>query len=301
MLTTETLKANAALSGLTDEQLQIIATLSKNDEEVVIGRRIGELHGQYDKDILGVTGVEKNGTEKTYDYLKRVLADYKERGTKVTELTDKVNKLEKAEGGDETLRQQLKDEKALTTQLRAQIAEKDKAIVDATKDYNTKLTQYKVDSAFDKVFAGLNFRQDISEAVQGALKAAARNEVASRGTLEFDSALNTVVVRDTNNEILRNPANSMNPYTLDELVRETSIKDVLLKEQRGAGTGPGTGGAGGGNVTLLDLSTAKTQIDADKLIDNYLTSKGLSVESQDYWTEMAKLREDNNVNTLPIR
>lgn len=301
MLTTETLKANAALSSLTDEQLQIIATLSKNDEEVVIGRRIGELHGQYDKDILGVTGVEKNGTEKTYDYLKRVLADYKERGTKVTELTDKVNKLEKAEGGDETLRQQLKDEKALTTQLRAQIAEKDKAIVDATKDYNTKLTQYKVDSAFDKVFAGLNFRQDISEAVQGALKAAARNEVASRGTLEFDSALNTVVVRDTNNEILRNPANSMNPYTLDELVRETSIKDVLLKEQRGAGTGPGTGGAGGGNVTLLDLSTAKTQIDADKLIDNYLTSKGLSVESQDYWTEMAKLREDNNVNTLPIR
>ena len=301
MLTTETLKANAALSGLTDEQLQIIATLSKNDEEVVIGRRIGELHGQYDKDILGVTGVEKNGTEKTYDYLKRVLADYKERGTKVTELTDKVKKLEKAEGGDETLRQQLKDEKALTTQLRAQIAEKDKALVDATKDYNTKLTQYKVDSAFDKVFAGLNFRQDISEAVQGALKTAARNEVASRGTLEFDSALNAVVVRDTNNEILRNPANSMNPYTLDELVRETSIKDVLLKEQRGAGTGPGAGGAGGGNVTLLDLSTAKTQIDADKLIDNYLTSKGLSVESQDYWTEMAKLREDNNVNTLPIR
>ncbi len=301
MLTTETLKANAALSGLTDEQLQVIATLSKNDEEVVIGRRIGELHGQYDKDILGVTGVEKNGTEKTYDYLKRVLADYKDRGTKVTELTDKVKKLEKAEGGDETLRQQLKDEKALTTQLRAQIAEKDKALVDATKDYNTKLTQYKVDSAFDKVFAGLNFRQDISEAVQGALKTAARNEVASRGTLEFDSTLNTVVVRDTNNEILRNPANSMNPYTLDELVRETSIKDVLLKEQRGAGSGPGTGGAGGGNVTLLDLSAAKTQIDADKLIDNYLTSKGLSVESQDYWTEMAKLREDNNVNTLPIR
>ena len=301
MLTTETLKANAALSGLTDEQLQVIATLSKNDEEVVIGRRIGELHGQYDKDIFGVTGVEKNGTEKTYDYLKRVLADYKDRGTKVTELTDKVKKLEKAEGGDETLRQQLKDEKALTTQLRAQIAEKDKALVDATKDYNTKLTQYKVDSAFDKVFAGLNFRQDISEAVQGALKTAARNEVASRGTLEFDSTLNTVVVRDTNNEILRNPANSMNPYTLDELVRETSIKDVLLKEQRGAGSGPGAGGAGGRDVTLLDLSTAKTQIDADKLIDNYLTSKGLSVESQDYWTEMAKLREDNNVNTLPIR
>lgn len=301
MLTTETLKANAALSGLTDEQLQVIATLSKNDEEVVIGRRIGELHGQYDKDIFGVTGVEKNGTEKTYDYLKRVLADYKDRGTKVTELTDKVKKLEKAEGSDETLRQQLKDEKALTTQLRAQIAEKDKALVDATKDYNTKLTQYKVDSAFDKVFAGLNFRQDISEAVQGALKTAARNEVASRGTLEFDSTLNTVVVRDTNNEILRNPANSMNPYTLDELVRETSIKDVLLKEQRGAGSGPSAGGAGGGDVTLLDLSTAKTQIDADKLIDNYLTSKGLSVESQDYWTEMAKLREDNNVNTLPIR
>ena len=37
-LTREILVANAALSGLTDEQINAITTLSQNDENSVIGR-----------------------------------------------------------------------------------------------------------------------------------------------------------------------------------------------------------------------------------------------------------------------
>ena len=42
-LTTELLNANAALSGLTDEQKTAIVEMSKNDETAVIGQKTGEI------------------------------------------------------------------------------------------------------------------------------------------------------------------------------------------------------------------------------------------------------------------
>ena len=40
-LTSEILKANAVLTGLTEEQIAAITTLSQNDENTVIGAKIG--------------------------------------------------------------------------------------------------------------------------------------------------------------------------------------------------------------------------------------------------------------------
>ena len=45
MLTIDMLKQSADLSGLTDVQFKAIADMSRNDENNVIGARIGELHG----------------------------------------------------------------------------------------------------------------------------------------------------------------------------------------------------------------------------------------------------------------
>ena len=64
MLTIEMLRQNSALAGLTDAQLTAIAEMSKNDENTVIGTKIGALHGQYDTDIFNVTGVKKKDGEK---------------------------------------------------------------------------------------------------------------------------------------------------------------------------------------------------------------------------------------------
>ena len=52
MLTREILIANAALSGLTDEQISAITTLSANDENSVIAKKTGEIYGGLDADIL---------------------------------------------------------------------------------------------------------------------------------------------------------------------------------------------------------------------------------------------------------
>ena len=94
-LTREILVANAALSGLTDEQINAITTLSQNDENSVIAKKTGEIYGNLDVDILAASGVEKNGTEKTYDYAKRVLGDFKTKAESVTGLESQIATLTK--------------------------------------------------------------------------------------------------------------------------------------------------------------------------------------------------------------
>ena len=56
MLKKEILLANAALAGLTDEQITAIEQLSTNDENAVIAQKVGEIHRQYDDTILKATG-----------------------------------------------------------------------------------------------------------------------------------------------------------------------------------------------------------------------------------------------------
>ena len=52
MLKEENLKG---IEGLTSDQISAIVTLSKNDEEAVIGAKIGEIYGNLEKDINMVT------------------------------------------------------------------------------------------------------------------------------------------------------------------------------------------------------------------------------------------------------
>ncbi len=128
-LTAEVLRANEALTGLSDDQVTAIETLSANDENQVIGTRIGELHGQYDADILQASGVEKNQGEKSYDYAKRVIGSFKEDAGQVAGLNTQIQTLtaEKAaleqkitEGnGDEVLKQKLQDTTDKLSQLQS--------------------------------------------------------------------------------------------------------------------------------------------------------------------------------------
>ena len=110
MITQEMLAADAALSGLTDEQKNAICLISKNDEETVIGNRFREVYNQLDATIAKETGIARNGDEKTYLYLERaakVLAAKANSvdglNTKINELTKERDRLQKAlaEGGDE--------------------------------------------------------------------------------------------------------------------------------------------------------------------------------------------------------
>lgn len=315
MLTVEMLSQSPALQGLTDAQRQAIATMSQNDENTVIGTRIGELHGQYDQDVLGITGIAKNAGEKSYDYVKRVLNSYKtkvdshkaikaELETAKAQVTELQAKLEK-NAGDETLKQQLKDAKAQVTQLQSTLQAKETEFTTKKAELEAEARNIHVDYAFQAAVSGLKFKDGITEPVQRVLLQSAKAEVLAKGTPDFVDDGNggkKLVLRDANGIIINNPKNNLNPYTMQELVMETSLKDVIDvgRQQPGGGTIPPTGGAGSAGGTL-DMSGIKTQLEADKAISAHLLANGLTRDSKEFAEQSMQLRNENNVAQLPIR
>lgn len=313
MLTVDMLKQNGVLAGLTDDQLNAIAIMSQNDENTVIGAKIGALHGQYDTDILGITGINKNQGEKSYDYLKRILNDYKTQITSTatiqaqlanakTEIETLKQKL--ADGaGDETLKQQLKDAKKLASDLQTQLTQSVTNLANQKAEYEKQIKGIYVDNAFSEAVSGLKFKAGITEGIKTVLLNAAKAEVLAKGTPDFidNNGTKTLVYRDAAGNVLNNPANNLNPFTTQELLMQTSIKDVIDTgiQQHGGGTGPIQ--RHNTNVTVLDLTGAKTQVDADKIIESYLLSNGLTRDSAEFATQSMQLRTENKVNKLPIR
>lgn len=315
MLTIEMLRQSSALTGLTDDQLNAIAEMSRNDENTVIGTKIGALHGQYDTDILDITGIKKKDGEKSYDYAKRVLGEYKTKAesakTIQTQLTaaqaqvaELQSKLEKG-AGDETLKQQLKDAKAQVTQLQTQLQTKETEFNTKKAEFDKTIKDTHVDYAFQAATAGLKFKSGITEPIQKTLLNAAKAEVLAKGTPDFiedGQGGKKLVIRGADGNILNNPKNNLNPYTMQELVMETSLKDVIDtgRQQIGGGTG-GFGSGSGGTGGTLDLSGIKSQVEADKAIEAHLLANGLTRDSQEFADQSMQLRTENNVASLPIR
>ena len=317
MLTIDMLRQNSALAGLTDVQVNAIAEMSRNDENTVIGTKIGALHGQYDTDIFSITGIKKNDGEKSYDYAKRVLNEYKAKAGSTQDLqqkldaankkvTDLEKKIESGEG-DAALRQQLKDTKAQVSQLQSQLQTKETEFNTQKKELEDNIKNVHIDYAFQAAVSGLKFKSGITDNVQNVLLKSAKAEVLTKGTPDFiddGQGGKKLVLRGQDGNILNNPKNNLNPYTLQELILETSLKDVIDtgRQQIGGGTGGqgGQGGQGGSGVTL-DLSSVKSQVEADKAIETYLLHTGLTRDSQEFADKSLEIRNDNNISQLPIK
>ena len=313
MLTLDMLRQNSALAGLTDAQFSAIAEMSKNDEATVIGNRIGALHGQYDADILSITGIKKNDGEKSYDYNKRVLGKYKAdiesfkttkadldaANAKITELEGKIA----AGASDATLTQQLSDQKKRVSDLQKALADKDKAIAAAATEAAKALKEAYIDFGFQQAVADIKFKAGIPESVQSVLLNSAKAEILQKGTPDLieENGVKKIVFRDANNNVISNPKNNLNPYTIKDFLGETSLKDVIDfgRKQPGGGTGPIVNPQPGS--TTLDFSGVKTQLEADKLIENYLLQNGLTRDSSEFAEQSLQLRTENKIAELPMR
>ena len=203
------------------------------------------------------------------------------------------------------MRQQLKDAKAQVTQLQTQLQTKETEFSAKKTEFETALRNTHADYAFQAATAGLKFKAGITEPIQKTLLNAAKAEVLAKGTPDFvddGQGGKKLVIRGTDGNILNNPKNNLNPYTLQELVMETSLKDVVEtgRKQEGGGTGSFGSGSGGTGGTL-DLSNVKNQVEADKAIEAHLLASGLTRDSQEFSEQSLQLRTENKVADLPIR
>ena len=309
MLTREILRQNAAFAELSDDILSKIEQMSRNDEETVIGKRIGEIHQQYDKTIFETTGIARNGDEKSYKYLERAAKVLREKAQSIDGLNGKITALEKekeelqkkiTEGGGEEL-QAVNAELAKTKQqynaLKKQMDERE-------EEYKKQLFDVQVGFDMSQAVSGLKLRSDIPEAAARVLMESAVNKVKTAYTPEYveTNGVKKLVFKDENGVTLNNPQNSLEPYTAKELLQNELKTMGILDEgrrQTGGGTHGGSGGSGGGSS--VDISGAKTQVEANDLIKIALNKQGLVYGSSEYQQAFDKAWVDNNITQLPLQ
>jgi hypothetical protein len=311
MLTKDILIANTALASLTEEQIAAITTLSQNDENSVIAKRIGEIYGALDNDILDSAGIQKNGTEKTYDYLKRVLSELKGKISdtntikkQVEDLTKEKSRLEKAiaEGaGNAEISKVLKQTKADLQNVTNLYTELNKRFDEEREKYKKDLFNVKIESTLQNAYSGIKIKSELPESVKKVILQQVTDKIKLMNPDYIDDGNNgeKLVFKGENGEILRNPNNQLNPYTVSDMYnKELEALGVLEKPGTKTGTGTNTPN-NNGHVFALDISGVKTRVEAFEAIKSSLLAKGLTVGSEKFENEMSQAWKDNNIASLP--
>lgn len=298
MLTPELIKANEALKGLSDEQVSAIATLSKNDEDAVIGNRFGEVYRQMDATIEKHLGIKRDGDEKTYLYLERASKAFADKYSDYDSLKGTIADLEAkvAKGGDEALKAKLEslNKELETTKNQFNTL---KTSYDSEKANHEKaLNDYKIDNEIARAKEGFKFKSGFSEAVMNTLIAQAINNIKSKNpTFEVRDGKERLIFHDANGSPLNNAENQLNPYTAKELLtKEFEAMDILEKAHaKGAG-------ASGGNGKSNNLVGASTKVEATEAINKILSERGIAKTSLSYQSEFNKLWSENGIDKLPL-
>ena len=298
MLTIDLLKKQETLAGLSDDQLSVIATMSKSDEETVLGKTIGELHGKYDEDILSTSGIPKNQGEKTYDYNKRVISKLKGDYSSINEELVKVKEAlgKKSEGDPKELKDLMDRAKALEESLLSE----QEARKNEKSEFERKLKLQLVDTEFEKVKGLLKFKGEYPENVKDILFEKAKEDIMKAHSIDFieESGKRTLVFRDEHGVILTNKNKALKPLTIEDKLGEV-LKDVLDTGRKVEGGGSSNQRSKIGDS--IDISSARSQVDADIMICEYLAKNGYVRGSKAFADKQAEIRTQSEVEKLPLQ
>lgn len=313
MITVEMLAADAALTGLTDEQKNAIALMSKNDEEVVIGNRFREVYNKLDETIARETGIARNGDEKTYLYLERAAKELATKANSVEGLNTKIADLSKerdrlkeqiAKGGDEALRKQLeqatKDLDGVRKQYDTLKADFDKA----KTDHAAELFGIQIDNVLAGAQAGLKFKPEFPQAATDTLLAQALAKVKGMNPDFIDDGKGgkRLVFKGENGEIARDPENHLEPYTAEALLKkELRAMGILDEGRRAAGVSTTQPQQHQQQGAAVDLSLARTQQEADDILRKQLGAQGLIRGSKAYQEAYDAAWKEHNIMALPFQ
>lgn len=296
------LKQNAALSGLTDDQLAVIEQMSAADERAVID---GKFKGQMDlvdAALSEVTGKPVVHGKKTTEWLKEEFSALKEKAGSVDKLTGEIAalKTQVADGkGAEVLSAQLK---AVQTQLelkegqlQAVIGEKTKLQMDFEKT-NKTLEEKDIRTKFELAVAGKTAK--LPEADAKALLQLKVDSFLNSHTRETvtgaDGKQTTVWRNKENNQILLDPSKSNAP--MDEagwLSQNAAALFDFGTTSPGAGSGRNGQGTNAGVSGFTDWKGAKTKVDAMRAINDHLFAKGIATSDKSYNEEWEKVVGDD--------
>lgn len=293
----DVIKSN--IEGLSDEQYEAIANLSKESEraltESLTKDLTGKIHQSYDEDMKAL-GYEKPQGTKSYEHVKSVItslkSDKEKAQSEIARLQELTNK------GDEGLRKLYEDEKSRVGDLQKELKAMQDREAEMAKDYDNKLRMVKIDGELERAISGMSFNSDIDEGLRTIAIERAKTELLNEYTAEVENGV--LIFRDAEGKVKNNPSNGMKPYTATELMAEKSYLKAVLKQGRTA-TGAGANGNGGNtDVSYVDLSQCKTQMEADDVIAKYLMGKGMVRTTMEFQKEFDKIRKEQNVAKLRL-
>lgn len=315
MITVEMLQQQEALNGLTDAQREAIALLSKNDEDSVIGAKFREVYNRLDDTIARETGVQRNGDEKTYNYLERAARELAGKAnsveglnTKIHELTTERDRLKKTiEDGvvDEKVKKDLlqaqRDLQSIKDQYTTLKASYDKQ----TADHAAELMNFRIDNELAAAKGGIKFKAELPQTATDVLMQQAVNKIKALKHEFIDDGKGgqRLVFKDANDAIMRNAEKQLEPITIGDLLTKELKAMGVLDEGRRA-TGGGTSAPQVHNTEngiVIDLAGVRTQNEAQELIAQTLMKQGLTNGSKAFQDAMTKAWKDNNISSLPIR
>ena len=314
MITREMLQGDTALGSLTEEQITAITTLSRNDEEAVIGARFREVYNQMDETIARETGIARDGDEKTYKYLERAARTLAAKANsveglngRIRELTNERDRLKKAvEDGsaDENLKKQLAQAQADLNNVRQQY-DTLKGETDTLKQQHAaELLGLQVDNEIRGALGDIRFKQEFPKAVTDTIlqQTIAKVKAMKPEFIDDGKGGKVLVFNGDDDAILRNAEDHLNPYTAGDLLKKELKAMGILDEgrqQQGLGTKPPQ--AQQGNKVPVDVTMARTQSEADEIIHNQLNAQGLVRGSKAYQEAYSAAWKDGNVSSLPMK
>lgn len=294
-----------SVEGLTDEQIQAIESLSKNDEDQVIGKRIGEVHQSYENDFKELTGFDKENGEKSYNFIKRGVTSLIDKSTSSSELESNynsllqekeelMNKIKEGKGNEEisTKYDSLKNEmSSLKTQYENSLLEKDQQISKILEEQKLG----RITSILKKSAPSLN--ESLNENQRSMILDTTLSSVLNKYNVDLEG--DSLVFKSKDDDtILRNKDNYLQPFTANEILKN-ELSDWIGNEKTKTGGG-GSSQNGKTNHSLI-ISGAKNRIEADMMIDKHLKEQGLQRGSMEFVTKKRELRKENNVSELPFK
>lgn len=255
-----------------------------------LSSRVSELHGNYDTLFADETGKKRSEGEKTSDFARRTLKEFKEDvATKSQKITDLEKAVEDGTGNVALEQAQRELSNYKNTHNTAMEEWEGKY-----SDLEGSVKTMRVTNEIDKAMSGLVFKDTkiISEEVRTLTVDAVKSELAKTGEIIQDK----LVFKDRNGETVLDK--NLDPITAQELLK-AKLKIILNEGRNQPGPGVTEKGPvitkddkGNIDVTLVVPDTVKTNADlAEFLSKSGLKRSGTAEEQAIYFAALSKYGE----------
>lgn len=309
MLLVTTLRQNALLATLTDEQLQAVENLSRNDETTVLATAKNEIYNNLSSTVNTIAGIAQNSGEETAAYIERVLKEVKVKADSVTELNTKLETLTtekaaleeqiKSGKGNEALTAQLKSKETELETTKALLTQANENKEKIESDYKVKIQSLQLDNEIGLAMQGLSIKDADAESTKALLKIAFESVKGMNPEFIDDGKGGVKVVYKDENGATRLNTKNAEAITTTELLQDKLKTFNLIEESRqAAGIGGKGNGKGSGGIRI-DISSAKNKDQANELITKSLVEQGLLPGTVEYIDGLKQAWAENNVESLP--